>query len=203
MSHVIAQAPSANMYFDNVLNIAAARVLPGEYHISGEDMAIVTVLGSCVAACIRDPDSRMGGMNHFLLPDTVGGNSAASGESARYGGYAMEVLINQLIKNGARRSRLQAKVFGGASVIAGMSQVNVGHRNSSFVLDFLRTEGIPVLAQDLEDTCPRKVAYFPATGMVRMKRLTGDYSSKLLQREHTYSSRLKSQPIAGEVELFG
>ena len=200
-THIV-QAPSANLYFDNVLQCNAAKVLPGEYHISQEDIAIVTVLGSCVAACIRDPGNGIGGMNHFMLPDAAS-QDALTSEPARYGTYAMEVLINQLVKAGARRSALQAKVFGGANVIPGMTQVSVGQRNADFVLDFLKTEGIPVIARDLQDVCPRKVAFFPRSGVVRLKRLTEDFNHQLLERERTYRNRFKVEPIAGEVELFG
>jgi chemotaxis protein CheD len=208
MSRPLVQAPSTKVYFDTTFQLAAARILPGEYHVTRDDLVIVTVLGSCVAACLRDPDSGIGGMNHFLLPDTSGGNGGgggrdAEGESARYGSYAMEVLINQLVKLGARRTRLEAKVFGGANVIPGMHQLNIGQRNADFVLDFLKTERIPVIASDLEDTCPRKVAYFPRTGIVRMKRLVDAGSREVARHEQRYKAQFSQAPIAGEVELFG
>ena len=202
MSRYLVQAPSTKLYFDTTFQSSAARILPGEYHVTRDDMVIVTVLGSCVAACLRDPDTGIGGMNHFLLPDTAGRHES-DGESARYGSYAMEVLINQLIKMKARRNRLEAKVFGGANVIPGMHQMNIGHRNADFVLDFLKMEKIPVIASDLEDTCPRKVAYFPRTGVVRMKRLVDAGSQKLVLREQRYKAEFSQAPIAGEVELFG
>lgn len=202
MSRPLVQAPSTKLYFDTTFQSSAARILPGEYHVTHDDMVIVTVLGSCVAACLRDPDTGIGGMNHFLLPDTAGSRES-DGESARYGSYAMEVLINQLVKLKARRNRLEAKVFGGANVIPGMHQLNIGHRNADFVLDFLKTEKIPVIASDLEDTCPRKVAYFPRTGVVRMKRLVDAGSQKIVQREQRYKAEFSQAPIAGEVELFG
>ncbi|HUD31648.1 MAG TPA: chemoreceptor glutamine deamidase CheD [Variovorax sp.] len=207
MTRELVQAPSTKVYFDATFQRQAARILPGEYHVTREAMVIVTVLGSCVAACLRDPDSGIGGMNHFLLPDTSGGTGGggrdAEGDSARYGSYAMEVLINQLVKLGARRHRLEAKVFGGANVIPGMHQLNIGQRNADFVLEFLRTERIPVIASDLEDTCPRKVAYFPRTGVVRMKRLVDARTQQLVQREQRYKAQFAQAPVAGEVELFG
>lgn len=215
MTRELVQAPSTKVYFDTTFQSQAARILPGEYHVTREAMVIVTVLGSCVAACLRDPDSGIGGMNHFLLPDTSGGTGGtggggtggggrdAEGDSARYGSYAMEVLINQLVKLGARRHRLEAKVFGGANVIPGMHQLNIGQRNADFVLEFLRTERIPVIAADLEDTCPRKVAYFPRTGVVRMKRLVDAGSREIVQREQRYKAQFSQAPIAGDIELFG
>ncbi|RZL41184.1 MAG: chemoreceptor glutamine deamidase CheD, partial [Variovorax sp.] len=132
MTRELVQAPSTKVYFDTTFQSKAARILPGEYHVTRDDMVIVTVLGSCVAACLRDPDSGIGGMNHFLLPDTASSRDA-EGDSARYGSYAMEVLINQIVKLGARRHRLEAKVFGGANVIPGMHQLNIGQRNADFV----------------------------------------------------------------------
>ena len=208
MTRPLMQAPSTKVYFEPAFQSRAARILPGEYHVTRDDLAIVTVLGSCVAACLRAPDSGIGGMNHFLLPDTSGGNGGgggrdAEGDSARYGSYAMEVLINQLVKLGARRHRLEAKVFGGANVIPGMHQLNIGQRNADFVLEFLRTERIPVIAADLEDTCPRKVAYFPRTGVVRMKRLVDAGSREIVQREQRYKAQFSQAPIAGDIELFG
>ena len=202
MSRPLVQAPSTKVYFDSTFQCAAARILPGEYHVTRDDMVIVTVLGSCVAACLRDPETGIGGMNHFLLPDTAG-SVDNDGDSARYGSYAMEVLINPLIKLKAVRHRLEAKVFGGANVIPGMTQLNIGHRNADFVLDFLKMEKIPVIASDLEDKCPRKVAYFPRTGIVRMKRLVDVGSQRIVQREQQYKAAFSQAPIAGEVELFG
>jgi chemotaxis receptor (MCP) glutamine deamidase CheD len=114
-------------------------------------MLLVTVLGSCVAACIRDPKTGIGGMNHFMLPEGGGDQHDMLSSSARYGGYAMEVLVNQLVKLGASRNRLEAKVFGGAAVLRGFTTVNVGEMNSEFVLDYLRTERIRVVAEDLRD----------------------------------------------------
>jgi chemotaxis protein CheD len=202
MTAQIHQAPSSNIHYDPVFRTEAAKILPGEYHVTDRDIVIVTVLGSCVAACIRDPKLGIGGMNHFMLPDSGSGQESTASEPARYGSYAMEVLINQLVKMGARRDRLEAKVFGGANVIPGMTQTNVGKRNSDFVLNFLKTEGIPVLARDLEDVCPRKVAYFPKTGVVKVKRLTDAAPSTLVEREQSYKRQLSTAPIAGEVDLF-
>jgi chemotaxis protein CheD len=205
MTRPLMQAPSTKVYFEPAFQSRAARILPGEYHVTRDDLAIVTVLGSCVAACLRDPDSAIGGMNHFLLPDVAHGQDA-EGASARYGTYAMEVLINRLIQLGARRDRLQAKVFGGAHVLPGMHRLNVGQRNARFVLDFLRTERIAVLASDLEDDCARKVAYFPRTGIARVKRLVdvdaGRGAGALARREQRYRAEVAIAPLAGEVELF-
>jgi len=196
--------PAQNRYFDRTLGMQAAKILPGEYYATTRDMVIVTVLGSCVAACIRDPASGIGGMNHFMLPDTGrDGGDDPVGAPARYGTFAMEMLINELVKLGARRSALEAKVFGGGNVLRNFTVNNVGSRNAEFVLRFLATERIRVLAQDLGDTCPRKVYYFPKNGTVRVKRLMSIHNTTILERERSYGQTLSGTQVGGDVELFG
>lgn len=190
-----------NKYHDRTFGMEAVKLLPGEYYATGRDMLLVTVLGSCVAACIRDPQTRIGGMNHFLLPEGGDVHDLLS-TPARYGGYAMEVLINQLIKLGANRGRLEAKVFGGAAVLRGFTNVNVGEANSEFVLDYLDKERIRVLAQDLRGIHPRKVYFFPGTGRVLVKKIKGVHNDTIVAREREYNQRLRRAPIAGEAELF-
>jgi chemotaxis protein CheD len=195
---------AAKGYFDPKFNAQALKVLPGEYLVTNRDVMLVTVLGSCVSACIRDPLAGVGGMNHFMLPDAEpdGGTSSWGSESARYGGYAMEMLINDLLKHGAARSRLEVKVFGGGAVLAGFTVSNVGERNGRFVLDYLRNEGLGVSGQDLFDVCPRRVHYFPRTGKVMVKRLPSAVDTEVLASESLYRSRLKESPTSGSVELF-
>ncbi len=189
-----------HVYFDRHFKCMAARVLPGEYYFTTADMAILTVLGSCVSACIRDRQTGIGGMNHFMLPNGGDADSPASA-SMRYGTQAMEILINQLLKAGAQRSNLEAKVFGGGRVLSGMHALNVGERNAAFVKDYLRAEKIAVAASDLNDIHPRKVVYFPRTGKVLVKKLESA-DSKLVQVEQQYSKTLQVTPVAGEIELF-
>lgn len=189
-----------NLYHDRVHDIDAAKLLPGEYFVCTRNMLLVTVLGSCVAACIRDTRLGMGGMNHFMLPDSEAAQTEATG--ARYGTYAMEVLINHLLKLGARREHLEAKVFGGGNVLAGLVQANVGHKNAAFVESFLKMENIRIAARDLADVHPRKVYYFPATGKVLVKRLRAMNNATVVERESEYRSRLTKVPEAGEIELF-
>lgn len=193
---------ATNIYYDRNFDIDAAKLLPGEYYVTGEKMMLVTVLGSCVAACIRDPQFGIGGMNHFMLPESVHEADSPLSSSARYGTYAMEILINQLIKLGARRNKLEAKVFGGGNVLRGFTVNNVGDRNSAFVLDFLKTEKIPVVAQDLIDIYPRKVYFFPQSGKVMVKKLRTMHNSTIVKREIDYSQRLRTTRVAGDVELF-
>jgi len=185
-------------YFDPKFGAHAIKVLPGEYVVTGDDVMLVTLLGSCVSACIRDRLSCIGGMNHFMLPDSECGE----GDSARYGAYAMEMLINELLKYGAVRDRLEAKVFGGGAVMASLTASNVGERNSEFVKEYLAAERIPMVAQDLGDTCPRRVHFFPASGRVMLKRLPTAQEAEVLAGESLYQRRLRQEPTSGGVELF-
>ena len=189
-------------YFDKQFRIEAAKILPGQYHAAADGVMIVTVLGSCVSACLWDPRLRIGGMNHFMLPGATQQAQGSVPASATLGVYAMEVLINRLLKLGAERGRLVAKVFGGASVLEGMDALNVGTQNGAFVLEFLAEERIPVAAQDLYDVCPRKVYFFTGTGRVMVKRLGALRNDALERRERDYLARLGSGG-AGEVEIFG
>lgn len=191
---------ASNRYFDRKFAAEAVKVLPGEYFVTATNILMVTVLGSCVSACIRDREKGIGGMNHFMLADA--GEAGALSASARYGTYAMEILINHLLKMGARKSQLEAKLFGGGSVMATLSGARVGERNAHFVKAFLKTEGIPTAAEDLLDSYPRKVYFFPATGRVLVKKLVRMHNDTLMRREKEYAARLTEAPVAGEIELF-
>lgn len=187
-------------YFDREFRVDAVKILPGQYHAARKG-AITTVLGSCVSTCLWDPAERIGGMNHFMLPgDTASANSPWAA-SARFGVYAMEVLINDMIRMGADRRRMVAKVFGGAQLLAGFDRLDVGAKNSEFVLEFLKTEGIRVQAQDLLDVCPRKVHFFVDSGKVHVKRLALTPAEPVQRREREYLQRL-SRKGAGEIEIF-
>jgi len=203
MSQGIEEEFADNVYYDRTFDRDAAKILPGEYYFTCKDMLIVTVLGSCVAACIRDRVSGIGGMNHFMLPYGSGGDADSPvSASMRYGTYAMEVLINDLLKAGARRENLEAKVFGGGNVLAGFASMNVGERNALFVREYLRVENIRLLAEDLNDVYPRKVYFFPRTGKVLVKKLRQLHNNTLVNREQDYANRLQSTRVAGAVELF-
>ncbi len=193
---------SPNMYYDRHFDKEAVKILPGEYYVTTADKLIVTVLGSCVAVCLRDKSNHYGGMNHFLLPNDGNNESGLLTESARYGVYAMEILINHLLKLGAQRNRLEAKVFGGGNVMRGLTLNNVGQRNAEFVLDYLYNENIPILAQDLLDEYPRKVYFFPETGKVMVKKLKSVHNTTIIDRESEYRMRVKYTPKSGEVDLF-
>ena len=192
----------ANRYFDRHFEREAVKILPGEYYATKDGTLIVTVLGSCVSACLQDRLSGVAGMNHFLLPtDSTYDPSAVISESARYGVYAMELLINQMLKLGAKKENLEAKIFGGGNVLRGLSQNAVGERNAEFVVEYLQAEHIPILASDLLDQYPRKVYLFSDTGEVKVRKLKSLHNSTILDRESEYRVKIKSV-ASGDVDLF-
>jgi len=200
---VMHEEVATTLYFDRTFDLDAAKISPGEYYFTDKNMLIVTVLGSCVSACIRDTVSGIGGMNHFMLPDSAKADrDSPVSESMRYGTYAMEVLINQLLRNGARRENLEAKIFGGGNVLRSFTTNNVGDRNATFVKQYLKDEGIRVTGEDLLDIYPRKVYFFPKTGKVLVKKLKQLNNYTLVKREEAYSSKLKTNDVGGEVDLF-
>ncbi len=187
----------ASFFFqDTAFGRAAVKVLPGEFFVYDQDVAVNTTLGSCVAACLHDPAARVGGMNHFMLPD--GGDEAGG----RFGAYAMELLINELIKQGARRGSLQAKIFGGGQVMRSLARTQIGEKNVAFVRAFLAQEGISVLASDVLGVWPRKVCLFPRSGQVLCKRLPAAQADDDIRQEESYRAQLVREPRGGEVELF-
>lgn len=192
--------------FDNALGCWTTKVQPGEFYITvaHEEEAITTVLGSCIAACIRDPQASIGGMNHFMLPEEAhhgrGDWREAVGLATRYGSYAMESLINGLLKLGARRERLEVKLFGGGQVLD--VDMPVGQRNIEFARRWLLTEGLRVVAQDVGGKTPRRIIYFPATGMVKVRQLRPVESREVLSSERRYFGDVAARPLVGEIELF-
>lgn len=185
-------------FFDHHFQSDAVKVLPGEYFVADHDILIMTVLGSCIAACIWDAKAGVGGMNHFMLPE--GDSSDTSG---RYGSYAMELLINEMIKLGARKESMQAKVFGGGQVMAGFTTMNVGERNTQFVLDYLHTERITVASKDVLDIYPRKVVFFPTTGKAMVKKLAHSHPESLESTERKGNAvNLAKTTAGGSVDLF-
>ncbi|ARN74979.1 chemoreceptor glutamine deamidase CheD [Oceanicoccus sagamiensis] len=194
-----------NRYWDKHRKMYVAKILPGEFYVSREDKGITTVLGSCVSACIWDEVNAIGGMNHFMLPITVKESHAvtwgnATSDATRYGNYAMEHLINEILKNGGERHNLKAKVFGGGKIIANMS--DVGEKNSAFVLDYLQIEKIPILAQDLSRDYPRKVFFDPTNGKAFMKRITPIHNETIFSREEQYKDHIAHDSVDGDIELF-
>ncbi len=190
-------------FFDAHFRNDAVKVLPGEFFVADEDLLVMTTLGSCIAACLWDRERRVGGMNHFLLPDGSGSGSDGDGDSGRYGSYAMDLLIGEMVKRGSTRSTMEAKVFGGGAVISGMNTINVGERNTAFVLDYLRTERITVVSKDVLDIYPRKVCFLPASGKAMVKRLASANTEALAAQERAAATRAAPTASAGgSVDLF-
>ena len=186
-------------FYDAHFHNEAVKVLPGEFFVYGEDILIMTTLGSCIAACLWDRDRRVGGMNHFMLPEGASGGS----DGGRYGSYAMELLINEMIKRGANRSSMEAKVFGGGAVVSGMNSINVGEANTRFVLEYLHTERITVVSKDVLDIYARKVCFLPHSGKAMVKRLAATNTDTLLAQERAAAQ--KAAPAAsagGSIDLF-
>ncbi|MCP3665392.1 MAG: chemoreceptor glutamine deamidase CheD [Gammaproteobacteria bacterium] len=191
-------------FWDQRNKISAAKILPGEYYVTIYDELISTVLGSCVSACIRDRISGVGGMNHFMLPLSDDGQWAGSshitGVATRYGNFAMEHMINDILSHGGHRGNLEVKLFGGAQIISSMG--DIGRRNIEFVFSYLETEGIQIVTHDVGDIYPRKVLYYPSSGRVRMKKLKDLHNDTVVKREQNYQHQIEQEPIAGEIELF-
>ncbi|HWF94673.1 MAG TPA: chemoreceptor glutamine deamidase CheD [Xanthobacteraceae bacterium] len=190
-------------FYDPVTASWTIKVLPGRFYITPRaDEVIVTVLGSCVSACIRDAQTGVGGMNHFMLASDAAGQWGSDSQSTRYGNFAMEKLINELIKAGCPRERMEIKVFGGGNVTDTRNQI--GTQNAEFVLRYLEDEGLSCTARDLGGPYPRRIQYFPATGRVVRKLLTGGDRELIVREESEYAKQLAgTKAIAGEVQLFG
>lgn len=184
-----ARQRASRHYLDREFGLAAVKLLPGEYYVTTEDMVLTTVLGSCVSACVRDSASGIGGMNHFMLPDEADPLVCDAAAAMRYGANAMKMLLDELLKAGARRERLEAKVFGGGAVLANMTLLNIGERNADFVLRFLHRERIRIAAQDLRGKLARRINFFPLTGRVTVRKLRQQEDVLLLQREEQELAR--------------
>lgn len=201
----IAENQKDQVLFDPKLQILTLPVLPGEHKIVSpkeysETIAVQTLLGSCVAACIRDKKTGIGGLNHFLLPKETGTSDGLA--SARYGIHAMEMLINSILVGGVQKSDLEAKVFGGANVLQGISGTSIGEKNSRFVQEYLDTEKINVVASDLGGDRARKVYFIPKTGQVLVQNLSPSSEKTALNLERSYSKTLPTKQPKGGVDLF-
>lgn len=193
----------ASFYFrDAHFGNAAVKVLPGEFFVYDDDVLVMTTLGSCIAACLWDRQRRIGGMNHFLLPE-AGAGAGAGADAGRYGSFAMDLLIGEMVKRGCNRSSIEAKVFGGGAVISGMNSINVGQQNTEFVMDYLRTERITVVSKDVMDIYPRKVCFLPASGKALVKRLASTNVEALAAQERAAArAPAPAANVGGTVDLF-
>jgi chemotaxis protein CheD len=181
-----------------------AKLLPGDFYVTTYDEVLDTVLGSCVSACIRNAKLGIGGMNHFMLPRPSGNGhdtwDSAAGRATRYGSASMEQLINRILKAGGTRADLEVKIFGGGRVLKTLT--DVGDHNVTFVREFLKQEGLRVTSEDVGDTCPRHVQYFPLTGRVRVRHLTSSHTRDVASQEQQFLKGLEKTPVAGEIDLF-
>lgn len=186
-------------FWDPAFGCASVKVLPGEYYVDDQELAITTTLGSCVAACLHDRTAGVGGMNHFMLPDA--GDPSAGG---RFGAFAMELLINELLKRGARRGAIEAKIFGGGQVMKSLAGTQIGEKNVAFVRQFLSQERIAIVGSDVLDVYPRKVCLFPKSGKALCRRLPPAQIGQTVEQETRYRAELQKQTSSGggAVELF-
>lgn len=198
---VAAPQTASGRFFDAASGVWKVKIFPGEYYTTSKpDEVLVTILGSCVAACIRDPHANVGGMNHFMLAEGKSGSWAGDAESTRYGNFAMEKLINELLKRGCSRESLEIKVFGGGNVIDTKNMI--GTQNGEFVIRYLESEGLAIAAQDIGGQYPRRIHYYPATGRVVRRLLTGSETNTVARAESEYAGSLKSRRAGGDIELF-
>ncbi|MEJ0049061.1 MAG: chemotaxis protein CheD [Rhodospirillales bacterium] len=176
------------------------KIGPGEHYVTKRsDEKIVTVLGSCVAACIRDPVAGIGGMNHFMLPESATGVWGQASATMRYGNFAMERLINDILRGGGQRNRLEVKVFGGAAMIANGAMV--GHQNAAFVESYLKAENMPIAAHHLRGESARRIDYEPRAGKVMMLEMSYD-AAPIARAETKFLRNMQPEPECGSVELF-
>ena len=189
-----------NRYWDTQFQTIAAKILPGEYYVSKQNEAIVTVLGSCISACIRDTKIKIGGMNHFMLPENTNETDSWDSLATRYGSYAMEHMINDILKNGGSRENLEIKITGGGKII--QSTNDIGKKNYLFVKKYLFMENLEIISEDVGDIYPRKVRYCPITGSLKVKKLKSLANQTVIERENQYRKEIDTQPVSGDVELF-
>jgi chemotaxis protein CheD len=192
-------------YWDREHGSYVAKILPGEYYVTTNAELVMTVLGSCVSACVRDPVFGVGGMNHFMLPESRDGtlgswHNAGNSAATRFGNFAMERLINDILKHGGTRQRLEVKIFGGGRILAKMT--DIGQHNVTFIKEYLGTEGLRMVSEDTGDVFPRKVVYAPASGRAWVKRLRSMHSNTIVERETSYLKEIETKPPQGKVELF-
>ncbi len=207
MKHQVGEAlpgfESINRYWDRAYQMPAAKILPGEYYVTQQNEIITTVLGSCVSACIWDRVFGIGGMNHFMLPISHNGEWGGSeliSTATRYGNYAMEHMINDILTHGGHRQNLAIKVFGGGQIISELS--NIGFKNIEFVQCYIKQEGLALVGEDVGDCFPRKVVFFPKSGRVRVKKLKQLHNDTLIKRERAYQHDIEDTSIEGSIELF-
>ncbi len=197
----VSDAASRKSHFDPAAGATAIWIFQGDFYVSSRpDLFLTAVLGSCIAVCIRDPIAGCGGMNHFLLPDAENRDDHYPSQALRYGSYSIERLINAILSRGGRRERLEVKVFGGANVMSGMS--DIGARNVDFVEHYFANERLPIAAADLRGNWPRKLRYFPTLGVAQVRVLRDTEADEALRAEALLRSRISVSKPAGDIEIF-
>ena len=196
-----------NTHFDSHFNKQIITILPGEFYSTDKPVLISTVLGSCISIALYDPDLKLGGLNHFMLPTTNRTQEISIEEQGRYGDFAMELLLNDMFKKGAKKENLKAKVFGGGNVLddGGFHKNRTGLNNISFALEYLQTENIPIIANDTGGIFPRKIFYDPQTSKIYLKRIQrSDLTLKEINtREAAYKEEMQQeQTQAGNITWF-
>lgn len=188
-------------FWDSGRAKVVAKVLPGEFYVSKQDELISTVLGSCIAACIYDEKLGIGGMNHFMLPGAKALREVHADDlNCRYGNWAMEYLINEVLKNGASRSNLKIKLFGGGKIISAMT--DIGEGNIRFAQAYVEEESLNLISQDVGGPWPRKVIFHPQSGKAQVKKLRTMHNNTIEQREVRYLHDIEAQDNKTDIELF-
>lgn len=191
-------------FWDSKRNISMAKIQPGELYVTTHDEAIATVLGSCISACIRDVDLGVGGMNHFMLPvkGSVHDKDLITTDAGRYGHWAMENLINHILKAGGRRRVLEVKIFGGGNVLRSVSST-ISDQNIKFVIDYLYNENLAIKAKDVGGNTGRIVIYYPKTGRALVKQLDDISQYHVAEKEYQYLQKIDNNLNHGsDIELF-
>ncbi|HCR86253.1 MAG TPA: chemoreceptor glutamine deamidase CheD [Alphaproteobacteria bacterium] len=193
-------------YYDQNMELTVVKLMTGDCYFTVEPREmLVTILGSCISVCLRDPETKIGGMNHILLPgeNNLKLQKGDPGYSTRFGAFAMEELINGMLKLGASKNRMEAKVFGGGNVIE--SSTAIGTKNINFAKDFLIQEKIPIVSEDVGGDTARRLHFFPETGKAMIRKLKRKEDLVILEKEREYQERIKSKfevKPDPEVELF-
>lgn len=193
---------SRNKYFDPYQKVWTTKIFPGEYHVSKPGEMIVTTLGSCISACIRDKKTGVGGMNHFMLPISEKGEWAGVNASTRFGNFAMEHLINKIISCGGSKIDMEASILGGGLMFGKASSNTVGENNIKFAKEYLLLEKIPLVYEDVGEEVSRKVYFSPENGKIIVKKLASLSNDVILNREESLARDIAQKSIIDNVEIF-
>jgi len=196
----MANITGGSNYYDTKFGTMVHKINEGGFCVlSRSDHLIMTTLGSCISVCMYDPVIKIGGMNHFLLPEERNAEKKNS-FSMRYGNNAMEILLNEILKRGGQKARLVLKAFGAGNVLS--MKADIGVKNQIFLKQYIIDEGMKLETCDLGGNFPRRVAFYPATGKVLVKLLRRASDRKIGMEEETFRKKIGKQHISGDIELF-